>query len=249
MILGRKAIGTVSYMGGVLAVAEEFLWSWGQMIQYNQECLCNEREFVHTARVKYSDHAPARNTLAREFLGDWLLMLDTDHQFEPDICKRMLHRADVLAKHFGIDVDVLAGFYQFKTPPHSPVVWVWDKPEGEDRKVVPLATYDKNCKLLEIAAAGAGALWVRRGVYNRIQNEFNTEPFTRLEGGPSEDHSFFSRLNKLGIKAYCDPRIQSHHLRMHAITEDDYKLDASRTYQVETYGHGGEPLVQPEAAL
>ena len=105
MLLGRKAIGTVAYMGGLPAVLEAFTWSWGQMIQYNQEVFCEGSEYIHYERTTISDHAPARNNLVTKFVGDWLIQMDTDHQFEPDIVARMvklanLHELDVLRTPF-----------------------------------------------------------------------------------------------------------------------------------------------------
>src|SRR5262245_49717955 len=113
-MIGRKAIGTVGYLGGLMSVPEEFNWAWGQMIQYNSEYLAESNEYVHMARAKVSYHAAARNSLVDQMLGDWLLQLDTDHKFDPDMLARMLFQMD---RH---QVDVLTAVYVSKSYPHFP---------------------------------------------------------------------------------------------------------------------------------
>jgi len=211
-MFGRKPIGTVAYMGGIPAVYESFCWNWGQMVQYNQEVLCNDSQYIHYDRATISDHAPARNGLVNRFYGDWLFMLDTDHTFEPDITHRMLHTMQLL------NLDVLTGIYQFKKPPYSPVLYAITDEKELSR---PIATWDRTVPVFTVDAAGAGCLMVKRKIYNRVNDELGEEPFTRIDGF-SEDHSFFKRLHTLGIKLYCDQRIQCNHLIMRPIELDDY---------------------------
>ncbi len=116
-LVGRKAIGTVAYMGGLQAVAEAFCWSWGELLAYSAHSLCESNEYIHRDKSTMSWHAAARNGLADRMLGDWLFMLDTDHAFEPDLLGRLLHR---LNEH---QLDVVTGVYVFKRPPHSPVIF------------------------------------------------------------------------------------------------------------------------------
>jgi hypothetical protein len=40
MLFHNRAIGTVAYLGGVMAVPEPFAWSLAQLVQYNSELLC-----------------------------------------------------------------------------------------------------------------------------------------------------------------------------------------------------------------
>lgn len=209
---GKKALGTVGYMGGVMAVPELFCWSWGQLVQYNQEFLCDADHFIHYTRVTYSDHAPARNSMARDFLGDWLLQLDTDHMFDPDILARMLR---VMKE---VDADVLSAVYQMKTPPYAPVLYQ----ENEGCKVI--GKWPDDMEVMEIASGGGGCLLVRRHVFDRINTELKSEPFTRFEGF-SEDHSFFRRCRELGVKTYAAMHIECNHLKVAPISLADYQCD------------------------
>ena len=207
-------IGTVGIMAGVWAVPVDFAWSFAMMVQHNAEAMCEPGKYVHYARATMSYHSFARNFLAQSFLGDWLLMLDTDHVFDPDIAVRMVHRMEA------IDADVLTGVYQYKSPPHGPVVYT--KVEGEERGYAPITDWKvPEGGLIRVYSAGGGCLLVRRRVFDRIEKELGEQPFMERDG-MSEDHSFFKRLELLGISAFCDFRIQSPHLTTRTITLDDY---------------------------
>ena len=242
---GRKPKGTVAYMGGIPAVYEPFCWAWGQLIQYNEEFLCNDKEYIHYYRATFSDHAPARNSIVKSSLGDWLFMLDTDHIFEPDILHRLLRSMEEL------DLDVITGIYQFKKHPFSPVIYKWedDNEEQDEKEVVKLvekilpnqkeenklsrpkkditnfpqaiAGWDKSVKLMRIGSTGAGCLLVKQKVFDRIKIELNEEPFSRIKSF-SEDHSFFYRLKQLDIKVFCDMRVQCKHVILKEIDLEDY---------------------------
>ena len=218
MLQGKLTLGTVAYMGGVMALPEKFCWSWGQMIQYNTEYLCQQGEIVHYDRATASFHSYARNELVKRFHGDWLLMLDTDHSFEPDLVVRM---DNIMNRH---DIDVLTGLYQYKSAPHAPVLYWHDEP---GMAYSPLGGWDKDkgIQAIECKSAGAGCLMVRRSVYERIENELDEGPFDIIHPF-SEDHSFFRRLEKLDIKAYFAPEIHSYHLAISEITLDDYDTNA-----------------------
>lgn len=215
MLLGRKPIGTIAYMGGLMAVPEAFAWCWGQMVAYNSEFLVEPSESVHYERATISFHAAARNNLVDRMRGDWLLMLDTDIVFDPDLAARMTR---VFLKE--PDVDVLAALYQYKSPPHNPVLYKWAE-DGEHFEM--LGDWEKPAErmLLQVASAGAGGLLVRRRVFQRIKEELGESPFD-ITPPYGEDHSFFLRLKRVGIAAYCDPAIQVSHLMLKPLTFEDY---------------------------
>lgn len=218
----NKCIGTVAYLGGLPAVLEEFAWSFAQLVQFNAESLCGPGEYIHYERAKLSLHSAARNSLVESMRGDWLLMLDTDHSFAPDLCARMLDRMNAA------NIDVLTGFYQYKAHPHPPVLYLengeffsplgsW-RPRGDTSGANTL-------DLFPVAAAGGGCLMVRRSVFDRIADEFHCGPFDILPPF-GEDMSFFKRLKKLNIQTYCDARIACHHLMVKPVTLSDYDRDA-----------------------
>lgn len=223
MLYGKKPLGTIGYLGGLMALAEPFCWSFSQMIQYNNDYVCMENESIHYNRAMISFHAAARNYLVDNMLGDWLLQLDTDVTFDPDLLARMLM---VFNRPIdtGQQIDVLAGLYQHKAAPHHPVIYTWTEDKKNLVHLGDWEKYDEGHFVIPIASAGAGALLVRRTVFDRIKKELKESPFD-ITHPYGEDHSFFLRLNKLGIKAYCDPLITVNHLRLDPITMDDYQRD------------------------
>ncbi len=206
LLNSRRTIGTIAHMMLGLRGAEEFHWAWTQMVEFNADYLVGPTERVVYQRASASYHSFARDTLVHTFLGDWLLMLDTDHTFEPDLALRLVK---LFEEH---DLDVLTGAYVSKTPPHIPILYTLD----DTGAVRILANWDPPTDsgpyLLPIAAAGGGCLLVRRRVFDRMRTDLNESPFS-IRGAFSEDHSFFDRCRTLGIKTYCCPAIESHHLR------------------------------------
>jgi len=222
MIVGRKPIGTVSYMGGVPAVMEEFCWSWSQLIQYNAESLEDKQNYIHYIKTTYSDHGPARNDLLRRIFGQWILMLDTDHTFEPDILAR------ILALHEDSGAKIISGLYRFKKEPFTPVAFA-----GKNHD--PIAEWSPEANLLEITGAGAGCLWIHLDAIRELRGKCSDELFTRMHG-LSEDHSFFRRCEEHEIKTYLAPNVECDHLRVVPVTSVD---EIAPARQIETLTVGG----------
>ena len=210
MLLMRQSIGTVAYMGGLMAVPEPFVWSLTQMLQYSSEHLCAPNQIIHLTKSITSYHAWARNGIAENILGDWVLMLDTDQTFEPDLLCRMVS----LLNEF--DLDVLTGLYHYKIPPHNPVLYAWD---AQGQQFHGIAGWSTPGRLLRVDCAGAGCLMIRRRVFERIAAEMKQKPFDPI-GVWSEDFSFFVRLIQLGIKVYCAPDIETYHLMVQTISSE-----------------------------
>lgn len=215
MRFSKKVLGTVGYMGGVLAVPEPFCWSLAQLVQFTNEYVCGPGEIVHLARSRVSFHSHARAELVQQARGDWLLMLDTDHQFEPDLLARLLRAMDA---H---DAQVVVGLYRDRAEPHAPVLYR-RHPSGLFCQV---GDFDPPDQPLWVDSAGAGCLLCRRAVFARIEAELGERPFDQT-GALSEDHSFFKRLAQLDVPVLCDPRIECHHLYQKPVTAADFDPDA-----------------------
>jgi glycosyltransferase involved in cell wall biosynthesis len=215
MLIGRKTIGTVAYMGGILTLPEPFVKAWSEMVQYNYEYLLQPTERIFYDRATVSYHSFARNSIVDRMQGDWVFMLDTDIVFEPDVVARMLHK---MAKH---DIQVLAGMYPYKSYPHAPVMY-GRSPKTKYNYI--LGDWDKTVEVMQIHSAGAGCLMIKKSVIDAMkQKKWN--PFDIIEPF-SEDHSFFERLHKLKIPAYCDTTLQLSHLTYKYLTvEKDYPKD------------------------
>lgn len=208
MLIGKQISGTVAIMAGVPAILEPFSWSYARLVEFNSEYLTTTKSRIHYIKAGYSDHAPARNDLVNRMQGDWLLQLDTDLEFAPDLLYRMLDR---MARG---NLDVLTGLYRYKDKPCTPVLYCWDK-----GRLRPIGQPPRS-PIFEVAAAGGGCLLVRRRVFERIANELGEPPFDRVHPH-SEDLSFFYRLRRLGIPAYCDQRIELGHLKSTGVQAPD----------------------------
>lgn len=210
-------------MGGLAAILEPFVWSWGALREYNREYLVNYNERIHYLHADISYHAAARNQLVDDMQGDWLLQLDTDHFFAPDIAARMLRIMN------DYEIDVLSGLYQFKVPPHSPVSFMWNE---QAQCFVMLGKWEGDGEILRVGGGGGGCLMVRRSVFDRIRTELNEQPFECLPmplASPprnfSEDQSFFVRCMRLGIGVYLAVNVRANHLRISPVTWKDYPID------------------------
>lgn len=210
-LMMNRCVGTVARMGGVPALLSEFVDSFADLMAWNTQYLCGPGEYVHYPRPpKASIHDFARNSMADAMRGDWLLMLDSDHAFDPDLTWRLLRVADATG------VDVVTGMYVFRQPPHPPVLF-----RMREGGMHPVGGWDETAEAMEVDSAGAGCLLVRRGVFNRIRDELKEAPFDRIKGY-GEDHSFFLRLKKLEIKAVCAMRVECHHLQIRPLSVSDY---------------------------
>ena len=202
MRIGKQIIGTVAYMGGLPTLMEQFCWCWGQLIQYNNEFVCGNNQIINYIKASASFHTWARNQLAESCLGDWLFMLDTDHSFDPDILGRLLNQMQI---H---NCDVISAMYLTRHMPHVPVAYKW---KGVGFSQIRRWELDEGERLLPVDSVGCGTILIRRHVFERVVDELMQRPFDVIHPW-SEDHSFFRRLMRLGIKVYVDPKIESHHL-------------------------------------
>lgn len=208
-----KPIGTVAYMTGVPSIPSPFVESWTQMLAYNAEHIEGR---IHYMTTTTSFHAQARNQIVDRMKGDWVLMLDSDNRFAPDLLHRMLAR---MYRH---DLDVLVGMYQFKTRPHSPVLFKWNKELGVPSRLIDFWAQEVDeFNYFPVECAGAGCLLIRDRVFVRILEELKSNPFDIIPP-LGEDFSFFKRLQQLDIQAVCDPSIHVEHLRWHGVKPWEY---------------------------
>ncbi len=214
MLTMNNYIGTVARIGGVPALYTQFVDSFIDMTQWNQQYICGPGEWIYYPKPPPCSVVDmSRNMIAERFEGEWLLQLDSDHSFDPDLLGRILNMAHLTG------AMVITGMYQYKMAPHSPVLY-----QKIDDGRFPLVEWDRNATAMIVDSAGAGCLWVRRQVFDRIRDELHERPFTRYEE-LSEDHSFFQRIEKLGIQCVCATKVECHHLNVRPLTLADYDRD------------------------
>ena len=182
-----------------------------ELIQFSEKNLCGKDEMILYNKANVSWHEMGRNQLVEEMEGDWLLQLDTDHVFAPDMLVRLLE----LKKKY--DYPVISGCYMYKHPPHGPVAGIW---QG-DKSLSPILDWDRTQEVIPVGAVGAGALLVDRKVFAKIKRELGEAPFTITEG-LSEDYSFCRRCRILGIPVGLAVNVQCHHTIRTVLDLEDY---------------------------
>lgn len=213
-------------MSGIPYVPTGFMLSAMRMQAYNAEHLCNPEQTVVWDFAGASEHASARNGFAQQLQGDWLLMLDCDHVFAPDL----LHRLLATMYHEGPDkpLGVVCAaylFHQLVQCEYRPMPFIvagqWRDELGEgarsqidyvaalrDGQIQPDHTF-------QVGWAGGCGMLIHRTVFERIANELGEEPFDQLilgAGRIGEDLSFCWRCRKLGIGVWLNPTIEVPHL-------------------------------------
>lgn len=247
MLIGQKTIGTIAYMGGVMALPEPFVWSWTQMIQFNNEVFENDTERLHYTRATVSYHSFARNSLVDQMQGEFLLMLDTDHAFEPDLLWRMLNKMDLY------NIDVLVAPYLYKSEPYPPVLYGWDK-KKKAKYIIGDWDRTNNPNVMRVWGGGAGCLLVRKSVFQKIKKKLKCTPFDIMvqDSSPlSEDHSFFQRCYQLRIPVYATLDLESPHLIYKKLSIfKDYRPKDQKTDRVEDWigrnDKGNDLLTKPQ---
>lgn len=203
-------IGTVARMWAD-STYSSFTDSLVELLSFSNLSLCRPGEYIHYDKATVSWHEQGRNELVSNFLGDWLLMLDTDHVFAPDLLVRLLE----FSKKY--NARVISGAYTYKFYPHAPVANLW----LPDNSVAPILDWNRDKEVLEVGPVGGGCLLIHRDVFDKIHEKLNEEPFSIIRG-LSEDYSFCKRCQLLGIPVFWAPRVQCHHTIRTVLSLDDY---------------------------
>jgi hypothetical protein len=132
----------------------------------------------------------ARTQLATWMLenGDeWLLFLDDDQVFAPDLLEQLLSH----------DKDIVAALCMNRAEPYGPFCFEEEPVEGIYRPI-DLRAHSGD-ELVRVAAVGTGAMLIRRHVFEGIPPE---EWFPITESG--EDMMFCQAARDRGFEIYCD---------------------------------------------
>ena len=177
-----------------------------------------------------TDHA--RNKICKLFLdeddGDYLLFLDSDMTHPADLAHR-------LVKH---DVAVVSGRYAMRKPPFFSVAMrkTGDGPTDYQaiEKLMPLAQIKG---LVEIDAAGGGALLIARRVLEGIRSQNGgVNEWFRYQDGPdgvrsrSEDMWFCEQAKACGYQLWLDADCRCGHLATFEV-DDRYHQPYAQAYQ------------------
>lgn len=158
----------------------------------------------------------SRNTLAQkaiEMEADYVLWLDSDMVFPPDLLERMMAR---LKKD---DIDILTGLYFRRVRPFSPVLFdrlemVGNVCNWSEFKDIPEEPF-------EVGGCGFGCVLMDTVVFFDVQSRFGSM-FAPI-GNTGEDLAFCWRARECGYKIICDPSIKCGHVGHIVVNEEFYR--------------------------
>lgn len=135
-------------------------------------------EGTQVAFAKGSDRELARNVLVRDMLSnpdyEWMLFVDDDQVFAEDLLARLLLHEKL---------DIVGGIYLRRDVPFSPIAYEAVTEQGQ---FVPLdMKQHAHDAVVEVKAAGTGAMLVRRRVFETMADPW----FIRSDKG-TEDMLF-----------------------------------------------------------
>jgi len=215
----KLAIGIVVSRG--FPVSIEFWDSYEHLTQHIANGQTNEELPDHlkveaVRRIKSTQFPvdAARNEICREVLASdeqWLLFLDCDHTFSPDLAARLLRH----------DTPVVSARYHMRRPPYHAVAYVKHRILEGPHRYAPVH-FGKG--LIEIERGGAGALLIHRRVLEKIRFE-KGENWFRYQKAPdpphdmtvSEDFWFYRAAREAGFKCYLDWETEAKHLQTIAL--------------------------------
>lgn len=155
----------------------------------------------------------SRNKLAAKAMKDefdYVLWLDSDMVFSPDILEKLI--AD--------DKDMVSGLYFRRTSPYTPVIFKDSKLEDGRLVWTDYTDYPKD-ELFKVAGAGFGCVLMKTDMIFDMIGKYG-DWFTPLYSS-GEDLSFCYRARELGYEIWCDSRIKCGHMSHQMITEDFYE--------------------------
>ena len=159
----------------------------------------------------------SRNKLGKRALemgADYVLWLDSDMMFEPDLLENMMQTMN------DNDLDFLTGIYYRRVEPYTPVVCN-ELTFGDDGRC-----YWNDFKklpegLFEVGGCGVGCVLMKSDVLLDVQGKFGDmfSPINKV----GEDYSFCWRARECGYKIIADPSIHLGHVGHTIITKAYYK--------------------------
>lgn len=161
-----------------------------------------------------------RNWILNEALKgevDYILWLDTDQLYPPNIIERLLQAQK----------DIIGSIYYKRGEPYSPVVYA--KNDNPTKPYTALnAPFIPKGEVMEVDGLGFGGLLVSTSVYKAMGDEKwmqygkNFGIPVEMEDQESHDLIFCKKAQKYGFKLFLDTSIRCGHISRQVITEVDF---------------------------
>ena len=156
----------------------------------------------------------ARNNLARQAVAaeaDWVLWLDSDMVFNPDLLDRML---DVCEKN---DISFLTALCFRRKPPYTPCLFerLDQRKDGKGASYTALLSVPEG--LFQIEGCGFAGVLMSTDVLISVAAKFNGQMFDPMYGF-GEDVAFCWRARQCGYEIWCDSSIEMGHVGSCVVT-------------------------------
>lgn len=193
------------------------------------ECLLGLKKVgeCNTILLKATLVYDARNQVAKAAVDggyDYVLWLDSDMTFEPDLLERMVAEIG--------DRPMLSGLCFGRRPPFNPTIYSELKVEREGLGLMPHTTiysdYPKD-QIFEVEACGWACVLQRVDMLDTMISIYGV-PFFPI-AGLGEDLAFCYRAKQLEYKFYVDSRLKIGHIMRMSVDEnfhDNVFIDASK---------------------
>lgn len=144
---------------------------------------------------------------------DYVMWLDSDQVFDPDLLERMVKTLEEN------DLDFLSGVYYRRMAPYSPVLFKQLNYEDEKASWTEFGKMPEG--LIEIGGCGFGCVLMSTEVLMSVQGRYNTmfQPVLGL----GEDLAFCWRARQCGYKLMCDTSIEVGHCGQAVVTGDFWR--------------------------
>lgn len=212
-------------------VKEPFMSSMLEMAIYEERSTRNIASYISVGGPTITEN---RNRIVNEFLRqghEWLLFLDTDLKFEPDLIQKLIHQASPDKR------PIIAGLYFGKMGSHEEIVPIW---LCQDKDNELSTCRDIGEHLTELTAAGTGCLLIHRSVLftMRLKTDdpwpwFGHDVFikadTKKAARLGEDLTFCLRARKAGFPIF-GLNYPLSHIKTHHVTMEMYLAQRGNVY-------------------
>jgi len=166
-----------------------------------------------------------RNECIQRMKGDWLLFIDDDMVWDPDIIGRLIATRD---EH---DLDMLGALCYRRSAPHQPTLFMREGPTYGQYNY--LERWDDD--IIEVDATGMAFIVIHKRVFERIAGtemppydvRVGMKPpnFFRWEGALGEDLRFCQDARAAGCRIWVDTRLEIGHVGERVIRRRDFLLE------------------------
>lgn len=159
----------------------------------------------------------ARNNLARQAIkaeADWVLWLDSDMVFRPDLLQRMMK---VCTEN---DIDFLTALCFRRKPPYTPCLF--ERLDKIDKGASYTALLSVPEGRFQVGGCGFAGVLMSTDVLISVSAKFNGRMFDPMEGF-GEDVAFCWRARQCGYDIWCDSDIEMGHVGQCIVTRSFFE--------------------------